>query len=76
MKVNSLENMNEDITQQHQVFTIFTLTFTNTFLEKISAETRNQCCIREGPMKDGDVLRMDLADYSAIPKTTRAEPSL
>lgn len=32
MKVNSLENMNEDIIQQHQVFTIFTLTFTNTFI--------------------------------------------
>lgn len=29
MKVSSLENMTEDIIPQRQVFTIFTLTFTN-----------------------------------------------
>lgn len=73
MKVNSLENMNEDIIQQRQVVTIFTLTFTNIFVENLRRDPQSSHL--EGPMKDGAALHTALTDYSAIPKTTRTEPS-
>lgn len=76
MKVNSLENMNEDIIPQRQVVTIFTLTFTNTlfFGENLRRDLQSGPHL-EGPMKGGAALHMALTDYSAIPKTTRMEPS-
>lgn len=76
MKVNSLENMNEDIMQQRQVVTIFTLTFTGTltFGGNLRRDLQSTWHL-EGPMKDGAALHMALTDYSAIPKTTHTEPS-
>lgn len=76
MRVNSLENMNEDIIPLRQVVTIFTLTFTNTLIfgANLCRDLRSTLHL-EGPMKDGAALHMALTDYSAIPKTTRMGPS-
>lgn len=65
MKASSLEDMNKHIIQQHQIFAIFTLTFTNTFLiGQNLCQDLESMLNPEGPMREGSLLHMDLTDYS------------